>query len=228
MLETGCRPNEAAYLVLENSFTLTSAAKGCDYMAIVPAHKTKTGDKYKWAMKRKVNKAVKLVQELHERDRLGTFKSQHHLAKVLFDWFTRRILPDAAKESKVVKAHLDSNNKYNLRTVRSRFATAWAAAKLAAESKGEKPPKNPLFHKSSAVTFRCYVALEDSDDKRGYALNPFNDPDQDIYHEHDSEVEVEASTAPGKRAGGRTIYVRRTDKGETKMKTKLLKAITEE
>ena len=186
LLETGCRPNEAAYLVLTNSFTPTTrAAKGCDYMAIVPAHQTKTGQRYKWAMKGKVNKAVKLVQQLHKRDRLPTVKDQHHLAKMLFDWFTRRVLPDAAKESDVVKAHLATGNKYNLRTVRARFATAWAAAKLAAERKGKKVPKNPLFHKSLAVTFRCYVALEDSDDEVGGALNPFTDNDHE--HEHDHE-----------------------------------------
>ena len=144
LLETGCRPNEAAYLVLNNSFTPTRRAKGCDYMAIVPAQQTKTGAKYKWAMKGKVNKAVKLVQQLHDRDQLPTFKDQHHLAKMLYDWFSRRVLPDAAKESKAVTAYLATGNKYNLRTVRARFATAWAAAKLAAERKGEKEPKNPL------------------------------------------------------------------------------------
>ena len=107
MLETGCRPNEAAYLVLNNSFKVTRAVKGCDYMAIVPAHQTKTGAKYKWAMKKKVNKAVKLVQQLHEKNKLPTFKDQHHFAKMLYDWFTRRILPDTAKDSNFVKAYLD-------------------------------------------------------------------------------------------------------------------------
>ena len=58
LLETGCRPNEAAYLVLNNSFYRVSDVEGCDYKAIVPAHQTKTKAKYKWAMKKKANQAI--------------------------------------------------------------------------------------------------------------------------------------------------------------------------
>ena len=49
-LETGCRPSEAAYLVLENHFRKTSVNLGCDYVAIVPADNTKTAVRYKWPM----------------------------------------------------------------------------------------------------------------------------------------------------------------------------------
>ena len=85
------------------------------------------------------------------------------------------------------------------------------------------------------MTFRCYVALEDSDDEAGGALNPFSDPaegtfgdpdrerERDLHHEHD--FEVVASTAPGKKVGGRQIYGRRKDKEENKKRTELLKAV---
>ena len=58
LLETGCRPNEAAYLVLNNSFYPVCDVEGCDYKAIVPADKTKTNVKYKWAVKKEANQAI--------------------------------------------------------------------------------------------------------------------------------------------------------------------------
>ena len=61
LLETGCRPNEAAYLVLNNSFYPAGDVEGCDYKAIVLTHQTKTKAKYKWAMKKKATQAIKLV-----------------------------------------------------------------------------------------------------------------------------------------------------------------------
>ena len=119
--------------------------EGCDWVAVVPAHHTKTGRKYKWAMKRKVNGAVETVQQLHARGlRLPHIRDQHHLARMLYDWFDRRILRDAAQEYPVVGARLAAGNKYNMRSVRSRFATEWAAAKKQAEEEGKKVPENPL------------------------------------------------------------------------------------
>ena len=64
-LETGCRPNEAAYLVLNNSFRRISSLENCDYLAIVPPSAAKTRIRYKWAMRRAASAAVKLVGALH-------------------------------------------------------------------------------------------------------------------------------------------------------------------
>ena len=97
-LETGCRPNEAAYLVLANHFRKTSVNLGCDYVAIVPADNTKTAVRYKWPMKQKMNEAIELVRQLHARapsvEKLG---EQHQLAQKIGDWFRKRVLIDCAK-----------------------------------------------------------------------------------------------------------------------------------
>ena len=133
-------------------------------MAIVPAHHTKTRAKYKWAMKKKMNLAVKLVRALHlaapTLDHLG---DQHAFARRLYDWFAKRILPDAVKKSPVCADHFKSGLKYNLRTVRARFGTEWAAAKEQAVREGKEAPPNPLQHKSEKTTYRSYVKVEDSD-----------------------------------------------------------------
>ena len=167
-LETGCRPNEAAFLVLSNTFKRSRREPGCDYKAIVPSLNTKTSERYKWYMKRKANWVIELIKELHERaPTLEHLGDQQHLAKGLYNWFTRRILIDAAKESPIVKAHLDSGLMYNLRTVRSRRATDWAAAKARAEAEGKEAPPNPLQHASERTTYRSYVAIEDTDAEDG-------------------------------------------------------------
>ena len=63
---------------------------------------------------------------------------------MLVDWFSKRILKDAAKKLPVVSTHINTGKKFNMRTVRSRFATAWAAAKKEAEAAGKEVPANPL------------------------------------------------------------------------------------
>ena len=55
MLATGCRPNEAAYIVRENSFRKTSAYPGSAYVATVPPEATKTKERYRWALKERFN-----------------------------------------------------------------------------------------------------------------------------------------------------------------------------
>ena len=164
VLETGCRPSEASYLVLCNSFKRSRANKDCDYKAVVPAHHTKTVAKYKWGVKRRANRAIELVKELHERaPTLSHLGNQHRLASLLHCWFTRRILKDAAKESPIVRDHLASDPMYNLRTVRARFGTEWALAKEQADKEGREAPPNPLQHKTPKTTYRCYVVLQDSE-----------------------------------------------------------------
>ena len=129
----------------------------------MPAQNAKTRRKYKWGMKRKVSPAVRLVAALLSRASLEHLGDQHYFRKRLYDWFDRRLLPDAARASPVVKHHLSSGLKYNLRTVRARFGTEWAFAKEQAAKEGKEAPPNPLQHASERTTYRSYVALEDSD-----------------------------------------------------------------
>ena len=55
---------------------------------------------------------------------------------MLYDWFRKRILKDAAQKLPLVAAHVNTGKTFSLRTVRARFATAWAAAKEEAEAAG--------------------------------------------------------------------------------------------
>ena len=132
--------------------------EGCDYIAAVPPQATKTRILYKWGLLRRMNPAVKLVEALHKRaPTLKHLRNQHHLSKMLFDWFTKRILKDAAKEDEVVKAELKGQPKHNLRSVRCHFANIFKAQDEEAAAEGKKHPANPLQHKVKATTYRCYV-----------------------------------------------------------------------
>ena len=64
-MSTGCRPSEAAWLVLKNSFKKDSAHLDSDYTAVVPAEATKTKLRYKWALNTDVNEAIELCASLH-------------------------------------------------------------------------------------------------------------------------------------------------------------------
>ena len=70
LLLTGCRPNEAAFLVLtKKSFQRNDypAFKDCDWKATIPAEYTKTAVEYKWGIPKRANNFVKLLRQLHER-----------------------------------------------------------------------------------------------------------------------------------------------------------------
>ena len=176
----------------------------------MPAHHTKTVAKYKWGVKRRANRAIELVKELHERaPTLSHLGNQHRLASLLHCWFTRRILKDAAKESPIVRDHLASDPMYNLRTVRARFGTEWALAKEQADKERKEAPPNPLQHKTPKTTYRCYVALEDSDTS-----------DEDVPAVED-EAEPETQPASQTDSAARTIAERRDAKLQTKQVTKL-------
>ena len=93
-METGCRPSEAAYLVLFNSFRKMSGQPEYDYQALVPPHAAKTRIKYKWGVRRHLNGAIELVKHLHDKADLEHLGGQQLLAKRLYDWFVKRILVD--------------------------------------------------------------------------------------------------------------------------------------
>ena len=68
LLITGCRPKEAAYLVLtKDSFLRNDYPdfKG-DWKAEMPRTETKTGIAYKWDIPQSANTTVKLLRELHK------------------------------------------------------------------------------------------------------------------------------------------------------------------
>ena len=145
VLNTGCRPSEAAYLVFNNSFYKTSVYPSCVYLAVVPPEATKTRREYKWKLNESANQAVKLVKFLHAKAETLDHLGDHRLfGKRLAEWFTFRLMVDCAKTNKHVKQALESKDHYNLRSVRARFATDWAAAAKKAEASGRAVPPNPL------------------------------------------------------------------------------------
>ena len=169
MLSTGCRPSEAAYLVLNNSFKKDSAEEGCVYTAVVPDVATKTKERYKWDLAERVNQAVELVGCLHKQERkLDHLGSQAQLARKLLNWFVRRVTVDCAKKSVSVMDSLAAKDRLNLRAVRARYATDWWDACLVAEKLGKPRPPNPLQHKKPRMALVHYVAPPDnSDDEAG-------------------------------------------------------------
>ena len=67
-LITGCRPSEAAYLILtKNSFQQNDfpAFKGCTWKATIPKEYTKTKVEYKWGIPPRANFFVKVLKQLH-------------------------------------------------------------------------------------------------------------------------------------------------------------------
>ena len=158
LLETGCRPNEAAFIILKNSIVKTGEVPGCDYIAGLPTQASKTRGLYKWGVKRRLNHWVKLVKALHERaPTLEHLRDQHHFAKMLFGWFKKRILKDAAIEDPVVRAELKQQPRHNLRSVRSFHAELVMAAKKKADAEGEEEPANTLQHVTFKTTEKRYV-----------------------------------------------------------------------
>ena len=95
---TGARPNEAAFLVLMKPFRSITGVTGCDFEAVIPAACTKTRRRYQWDLPREVSQAVRTTRALHRRmPSLDFLGNQHSFGKKLYDWFTRRLLPETAK-----------------------------------------------------------------------------------------------------------------------------------
>ena len=67
VLITGCRPNEAAYLVHAYSFQSNDYPdfRDCEWKATMPAELTKTRLDYKWRIPTDMNLVVALVRKIH-------------------------------------------------------------------------------------------------------------------------------------------------------------------
>ena len=93
VLETHCRPVDAAYLVANNPFKTSRATPGCDYFALMPERYGKTDAWYEWPLDRKLNWAVELIGEIHSGPYcLKRYLEYKYVSKNITWWFNDRVL----------------------------------------------------------------------------------------------------------------------------------------
>ena len=160
----GCRPSEAAYMIYSNSFSPNKfpELEGCDWAATVPPQFNKTKLLYKWPVEPKMIWMVKLVSAMHMIPDLESELNNSILnfTESITQWYRRRVIVDAAKESVVVSQLLRTQGFLCLRTVRAYHAKEWAQAAAKAKRLGLPMPFNPLQHVSSKTTMQHYVPPE--------------------------------------------------------------------
>mgnify|MGYP003322845000 CR=1 FL=1 len=129
-------------------------------MATMPAEFTKTGVAYKWDIPKSANPAVRLLRDLHKH--VPTLEHQleglHKFNKALENWFTIRVMKDAAAEENIVSVRSPAGAKYNMRSVRCWYATKYGMDAAEAAREGRQLPPNPLQHTNIATTFGRYMA----------------------------------------------------------------------
>ena len=152
LLHTGCRTNEAAYIVQEKSIEQSKYLYkhvDSDWKAIVPAEHTKTDTEYEWLLPNEILYAVELI-----RDHQGTtYSTSDKLREGLDNFYDDQILAKAG-----VPVRDDKGNLFSMKAVRKFRATEWV--KLHAEYKVMKwkpYPPNPLQHESAKMTLAAYA-----------------------------------------------------------------------
>ena len=171
-LWTGCRPSEAASLVLTRGCFRKNAYanpgkdlpkfKG-DWMAVVPAAETKTGIDYKWDIPAAANFAVVLLRALHAYvpDLDKELGGHAKFTRALKNWFVERVLKDTGHASRDAEGEEPAVPKYNMRSVRCYRGTEWVQRVLEAKRLKVARPPNPLQHTDGRTTMRHY-ALPDA------------------------------------------------------------------
>ena len=158
VLHTGCRPVEAAYVVMKKTIqknTIKLKHATFEHKATASKDMTKTKRDYFWLLPKEFN-AFLTILKLHTPT---GFKDYKVLTKELSHYWDRKVLTNAK-----VPLNRKTNTVYSLRTVRALRATQFI--QLLAEYKvmGWKPtPPNPLQHKNIKMTVEKY-ALKDCDD----------------------------------------------------------------
>ena len=183
MLLFGCRHSEAAYIVHANSCRRNRFAvfEDIDWAATVPPKFNKTRKLYKWPVPREMNWAVETLAKLHKVvPQLQTLLGDpaKNFAKMLENWYSRRVIKDAGKENDDVAERCPATDQlYSMRTIRAYHGTKWAEEAELAQRMGLPPPFNPLQHVNPRMTFQHYVAPEEetppssrSSERRGAKL----------------------------------------------------------
>ena len=158
VLHTGCRPNEAAYVVVHKTYkknTIKLKHASFEHQATAPKEITKTRRNYFWLLPKEFN-AFLTVLKNHTPTGFEDYKV---LTKELSHYWDRKVLTNAK-----VPLNRKTNTVYSLRTVRALRATQYV--QLLAEYKvmrWKPEPPNPLQHKNIKMTVEKY-ALKDCDD----------------------------------------------------------------
>ena len=111
---------------------------------------------------------VEVVQKLHERvpglkEQLGDPATKFKQA--IGNWFSRRVLPDAAAKSPEVTPRTPATDGhsyvYGLRTIRAYHGAVWAREFHRAGRLRQPIPFNPLQHTNPKTTLQHYVPAEE-------------------------------------------------------------------
>ena len=160
VLITGCRPNEAAYIVHENSVQKNDFPdfKDCVWKATMPKEVTKTKRDYKWRIPSSENEVVGLLRVLHKwRSLKKDLDTRAKFHKNIDDFYTRIVLKDAEKDNDGFTEFSPSEQRHTMRTIRSWHGTQWAMEAELAKRAGRPLPFNPLQHVNNKTLLRHYA-----------------------------------------------------------------------
>ena len=125
LLHTGCRPNEAAYIVFNKSIQendIDERTIKANFKATVDQFEAKTNHEYYWLLPKEVNFVAKLI-----RNNPSTgFETKNQLTDSLRSFWAKQVL----EKAKIETVSPDSE-PYSLRTIRAYRSTEWV--KLAKE-----------------------------------------------------------------------------------------------
>ena len=152
LLHTGCRPNEAAFIVYNRSVEISTyhfKHTNSDWRATVPAEHTKTGIEYEWLLPNEIEYVIDIVRRHNDTG----YDSSDKLREGLDNFYEKQILLKAG-----VPARDPKGKSYSMKAVRKFRATEWAGLHKEYEVMDWKPyPPNPLQHKSPKMTLAVYA-----------------------------------------------------------------------
>ena len=159
LLFTGCRPQEAAYVVLnktivDNDYIVPHYDR--KFKATSPIEVNKTEMDYFWLLPPEAEEVVKAIMQ-HASPEYGDFKI---LADDMRSYFQNQVMKKIG-----VKTRYSAKRLFNMRSIRAYRATEWL--KLFTEYKVMKwvpEPPNPLTH-TNEKTVKDHYATRGSDNK---------------------------------------------------------------
>ena len=155
VLYTGCRPIEAAYVVLhktveKNDYRVKHAK--FQHRATAPKSITKTKRDYFWLLPKKLDPFLRV----YKQHKSTGFADYEELNKELSHYWTRKVLKHAG-----VPRCPETKRHYPLKTVRALRATLWVQLLTEYEVMGWDPkPPNPLSHTDKKTTIERYATKD--------------------------------------------------------------------
>ena len=159
LLLTGCRPNEAAYIVQHKSMRhnpYVDFAARADFIAETPGSFNKTGKPYVWLVPNYEGVFDAIVNHFNHLEE-SPFEDEEDLSERLDYWYNKTM-----RDAKLLIRN-SKNQKYTMRSIRCYKATEWV--RECAESKVLKwpEPPNPLQHEKDSMTVKKNYAQRGAD-----------------------------------------------------------------